>query len=278
MADFREYENGVADILSFLTGDGATVERNVRLPSRRGGRTRQVDILVRGRVFGLDNTTLAVDCKRWKRKITAPDIDGFLGFLDDIAVDLGLLVASSGYSQAAKSRLQHERGVRAEIVTLDELSAWSPKGTIHISFRLPATDAERAADALRAVGMRVRPDPGLTCTPEEIVLTAFGHFGEPTADRQNYLREQATKALATVGIPIDTAASGVSIGGGTPAHRWLEVTDQTGAHLGVKVLAATEDDARRELDHIAVAVGLPRELLDVERPDGWPLTGIFGIG
>jgi hypothetical protein len=144
VADFREYENGVADILSFLTGDGATVERNVRLPSRRGGRTRQVDILIRGRVFGLDNTTLAVDCKSWKRKITAPDIDGFLGFLDDIAVDLGLLVASSGYSQAAKSRLQHERGVRAEIVTLDELSAWSPKGTIHISFRLPATDAERA--------------------------------------------------------------------------------------------------------------------------------------
>jgi hypothetical protein len=83
MSDFREYENGVADILGFLVGDGATVERDVRLPSRRGGRTRQVDVLVRGRVFGLENTTLVVDCKLWGRNVTVDDADRFLGFLDD---------------------------------------------------------------------------------------------------------------------------------------------------------------------------------------------------
>ncbi|HEV3047794.1 MAG TPA: hypothetical protein VGY13_10590 [Solirubrobacteraceae bacterium] len=71
MSDFRQYEDGVADILSFLVGDSATVERNVRVASKRGGRKRQVDVLVRGRVFGLDDTTLAVDCKLRKRSITA---------------------------------------------------------------------------------------------------------------------------------------------------------------------------------------------------------------
>ena len=277
MSDFREYENGVADILSFIVGDSATVERNVRVASKRGGRKRQVDVLVRGRVFGLDDTTLAVDCKLRKRSITADDLDAFLGFLDDIAVDLGLLVASSGYSPAAKSRLQHERGVHAEVVTLDELSAWSPKGTIHVSFRLSATDAKAAAAALRAAGLRVRQDPALSRSREEVVLEAFGHFGEPTADRQHELAKRAKTALTAAGLTVDTASSGVSIGGGTPAHRWLEITDRAGERIGIKVLAGAEDEAQQELDRVAAILGLPRESLDVEHPDGWPMTGFFGF-
>ena len=275
MCDFREYENGVADILSFLVGDDATVERNVRVPSRRGGHKRQVDVLVRGRVFGLDDTTLAVDCKLWKRKVATNDIDRFLGFLDDIAVDLGLLVASSGYSSAAKSRLRHERGAHAEVVTLEELNAWCPKGTIHVSFRLPVTDAERAAAALRTAGMRVRPDSGLTRTADEAVLEAFGHFGG--ADEQHDLMQRATKALSAAGLPVEIVSSGVSIGGGTPAHRWLEVTDRAGVQIGIKVLAGTEDEARRELDAVATTLGVTREMLDIERPEGWPVTGLFGL-
>ncbi|MGP0103605.1 MAG: restriction endonuclease [Solirubrobacteraceae bacterium] len=276
MPDFKEYENGVADILSFLVGDSATVERNVRVASKRGGRKRQVDVLVRGRVFGLDDTTLAVDCKLRKRSITADDLDAFLGFLDDIAVDLGLLVASSGYSPAAKSRLQHERGVHAEVVTLDELSSWSPKGTIHVSFRLPADDAKAAAKALRSAGLRVRQDPALSRSPEEVVLNAFGHFGEPTADRQRELAKRAETALMAAGLPVDTASSGVSMGGGTPAHRWLEVTDRSGERLGFKVLAGTEDEAKQECERVAAVLGLAGDSLDVERPDGWPMTGFFG--
>jgi predicted helicase len=108
--DFREYENGVADVLSFLLGDGVTVERNVRVPCRRRAGKRQVDVLVRGRVFGRDDVTLAVDCKLWKRPIAVGDIDRFLSFLEDVGADLGLLVAVSGYSAAAQARLESERG------------------------------------------------------------------------------------------------------------------------------------------------------------------------
>lgn len=225
-------------------------------------------------MFGLDDTTLAVDCKLWKRKVTINDIDRFLGFLDDIAIDLGLLVASAGYSSAARSRLQHERGVRAAVVTLDELSAWSPKGTRHVSFRFPTADAERAASTIRAVGMRVRPDPDLSRSPNEVVLVAFGHFGDADADPF----QRAKAALAAKGLPVETASSGVSIGGGTPTHRWLEVTDRAGLRVGIKVLAGTEDEAQQELDRVAPSLGVPREILDVERPEGWPVTGLFGLG
>lgn len=35
MSEYRDYENGVADVLAFLAGDSATVERDARLPGRR---------------------------------------------------------------------------------------------------------------------------------------------------------------------------------------------------------------------------------------------------
>ncbi len=277
MSDFRDYENGVADILSFLVGGEATVERNVHVPSRRGRGTRQVDVLVRGRVFGLDDTTLAVDCKRWKRKVTIEDIDRFVGFLDDLGADLGLLVASSGYSTAAEERLRDERGTRVEVVTVDELASWSPKGTIHASFRVPTADAERASAALRNAGMRVRPDPGLTQSDAEVVLQAYGHFGTGDADEQRELIERATQALDAGGIATEMAASGVSVDGGTPAHRWLQVTDRAGDHVGIKILADSEAAVDRALDRFANDLGVPREDLDVERPEGWPVTGLFGL-
>ena len=190
MSDFREYENGVADILSFLFGDTATVERNVRVLPRRGQRRRQVDVLVRGRVFGLDDVTPADWCKAWARRVAVGDIDRFLGFLDDVGADLGLLVSASGYSAAAKSRLEKERGAWAELLTLNELSAWSPRGTRSVSFRLNAAQAHRAAEALRAKGLRVRPDPELRRS-DEIVLTAFGHFGSDPAKDELVPRAQA---------------------------------------------------------------------------------------
>ena len=40
------------------------VERNARLLGRRSGRQRQIDVLVRGRIFGMADATLTVDCNR----------------------------------------------------------------------------------------------------------------------------------------------------------------------------------------------------------------------
>ena len=65
VSEYRDYENGVADVLAYLAGESATVRRNVRLPSRSAGRPRQIDVLVTGRIFGMADATLVVDCKRW---------------------------------------------------------------------------------------------------------------------------------------------------------------------------------------------------------------------
>lgn len=279
MTEHREYENGVADVLAFLVGSDALVERDVRLPGRLSGTERQVDIVVRGRIFGLSEATLAVDCKRWGSKVDVRDIGAFLDLIDDIGVELGLLVTTAGASKAAQERVQRARGARVHVVTLEELRAWRPPGTVGTAFRLPSSQQSDAERALRRVGFRVTLESRLEWAEDEIVLDAFRHYGNehPSGEQQAEHADAANRALKTAGIPATLAASGVTVAGGTPAHRWLDVIDATGRPLGIRVLAATEEDVERELQHLAQELRAPRAALSVARPPGWPVKGVFGL-
>jgi hypothetical protein len=273
MIDYREYENGVTDVLRFIAGSGVEVQRDVLVPGRRSGAERQVDVLVRGSMFGLPDATLAVDCKLWKKKLDVTDVGSFLTYLDDVGADLGMLMTTEGYTRAAKQLAQGARGVRAEVLTLRELEQWSPKGTVHVSYRLPLHRAGEARAALVRVGLRVREDRGLDHRDDQIVLEAFRY---PPGEGERSLRDVAQEALTEAGLPFDVAASGTAIGGGTPAHRWLEVTDG-GRPTSLKILVSTEAEVGQELDRIATEFHVVRETLDVIRPSEWPITGLFGL-
>jgi len=271
--DYREYENGVADVLRFVAGDGAEVRRDVRVRGRSSDTERQVDVLVRGTLFGFPDATLAVDCKRWKKKLDVADVEAFIAVLDDLGVDLGMLMTTEGYSPAAKTRARNERGVRTEVLTLAELERWSPRGTVHVSFRLPRDRGKDARAALVCAGLRVREDRGLEPGDDQIVLEAYRYLA---ADAEPKLGEVAEAALSAAGLPVDVAASGTTMGGGTPAHRWLEVSDD-GRPTGLKILVASEADVDQELDRLVSEFGVAPQSLDVLRPPDWPVSGLFGL-
>lgn len=130
-SDFREYENGVADILASVVGEDAEVTRNVRLPSKSGVRPRQVDVLVTGTVFGFPGTRLIVDCKRRKRALDAPDVEAFVGLIDDVGGNMGLLVSASGAGDGAVNRALSLRGIRVKALSVAELARWATRGDRH---------------------------------------------------------------------------------------------------------------------------------------------------
>jgi hypothetical protein len=105
------------------------------------------------------------------------------------------------------------------------------------------------------------------------VLTAFGHFGDTGNDE---LTPRVWEALADARVSATTVSSGVTVGGGTPAHRWLEVT-LGGQDTGLKVLAGSDEEASRELANVAQSLGLPVDLLGVDCPPNWPRAGLFGL-
>lgn len=93
------------------------VTGNVRLPAvqRRGekARRREIDVLVEGRVAG-QRILVPIECKHYRRKVTSPEIDKFIGKLQDVGLptQTALFVSTSGFAQSAIERAQ-EVGMRA---------------------------------------------------------------------------------------------------------------------------------------------------------------------
>lgn len=273
----RDYEIAVADILSYLVGATAQVEHDVTLPGKRSGTQRQIDVLVRGRMFGLADAVMVVDCKRWRSKLDVADVGSFLDLLEDVGASSGLLVTTVGYSKAAVARAKEARGVSVEVMTLDELEAWDPPGSASVSFRTPADRSEEAEKALRRAGFRVRRDRGLESTAEHVIVEASRHYGNlgPDGEERRTHMGRASEALIQAGLTAEIAATGLTVGGGTPAHDWLEVTDLQGERVGIRILAASEEDVENELLDLAASFGVSRDGLSVERPPGWPFPRAF---
>ena len=105
-----EYENGIADILGYLARDFAVVDRNVHLHGRKSHQQRQIDVKVTGKIFGLDNATMIVDCKRYKSRIDVNHVGAFVALVEDVGADIGLLVTTAGASEAARQLAKNTRG------------------------------------------------------------------------------------------------------------------------------------------------------------------------
>ncbi|GIJ29503.1 hypothetical protein Vqi01_46650 [Micromonospora qiuiae] len=275
-----EYENGVADVLAYLAGDAAVVERNIRMPGKRSGKQRQIDVRVTGALFASGNATMVVDCKRYTKPLDVNHVGTFVGLVEDVGADMGLLVSTVGISPAAKQYADNVRGIRLDILPIEHLAAWSPRGTVSFDYAVPEELFPESVRAVRRAGFRVRPikvdewrgDVG-------IGLSAFRHFGvlSPSGEQQQQARKQLEAVLRRVGVsePVELG-SGVVAGGGTPGHRWLEVS-LAGVPIGLKVLVSSEGEIATELDCVATSFleGVPREQLDVIRPAIWPIPTMF---
>ncbi|WP_328296199.1 restriction endonuclease [Kineococcus sp. NBC_00420] len=275
-----EYENGVADVLAYLGGDSVIVARNRHLPGRLSGRSRQIDVLVTGSLFGSGAATMVVDCKRYSKKLDVNAVGTFVSLVEDVGADIGLLVTTVGVTSAAREYAANVRGIRLDILSLQELAAWAPRGTINFDYAVPSGMFDEAVRAARRAGFRVVPVEVEPWRREAGVgLSAFQHTGttSPSGDVQEAARESLLAALSAVGVsdPVPLG-NGLAIQGGTPAYRWLDVT-LDGRPIGLKILAADEKEVESGLDSMADEMfrGTLRESLDVVRPEGWPTPPMF---
>ena len=270
--EFREYENGVADVLASVVGEAGTVQRNVKLPSRSGG-TRQIDVLVEGNLSGVVTTRMIVDCKRWKTPIDKADVDHLIGMLEDVGADMGMLVSASGVTAGAERRAKEARSVRVKALSVDELNAWRPQGTVLSTVEIPEPSLEKATKRLREAGLRVIV---METNEAHAVIEVFRHHGTTNPDGETYQAPQHTltrNVLDRLKVPYRWLGNGVVAGGGTPNHRWLDV--RVNGIPFPKVLAATEEELNKHLTMMAGVFGIPVEKFVVDRPEGWPFASIF---
>lgn len=131
MMTWKEYEDAVLDECRRVCDVyGADIKKNVHLRGTLSGVLRQIDILV---TFpSLDScSTIVIEAKHYSRKVTVKIVESFIGFLEDLGFENGVMVTEKGYSKAATNRAIKGRGnVTVEILSLSELQQFQAEGTI----------------------------------------------------------------------------------------------------------------------------------------------------
>jgi hypothetical protein len=123
--DWKKYEEQIYNALCEMADGNAQIEFDASLPGRFSKVNRQVDVRVKASFGNLTDATMAVDCKCYSRRVDVKDVETFMGLVDDVQTDFGLLVTTAGYTEAAKNRADAP-GIRIEIVPYEELAEWEP--------------------------------------------------------------------------------------------------------------------------------------------------------
>jgi hypothetical protein len=102
----RVYELVVKNVVERLE-PGCTLQHDVKVPVVGDDRVRQVDVYVEGRISGFP-FTVVIDCKHYAKPLDVKAVDEFLGMLDDIRPNMGILVSLNGFGSGAKKRAAKE--------------------------------------------------------------------------------------------------------------------------------------------------------------------------
>lgn len=74
--------------------------------------SRQIDILITNKEA---NIKTAVECKNYKNPIDVKGVESFISMMSDINADFGVMIASSGFTKAAKNRVsEYEEKIKLE--------------------------------------------------------------------------------------------------------------------------------------------------------------------
>src|SRR6266545_6783308 len=100
--EWKIFERRVHAELATLYPD-ADIQYDATLPGVLSGAERQIDVLIEER-FPDGIVRTIVDSKHRGRPLDVKEVESFIGMLRDTEVNRGVLVSSSGYTDAALTR------------------------------------------------------------------------------------------------------------------------------------------------------------------------------
>jgi len=117
--DWRKYEKQISNNLE-QKSPGCSITFDDWIFGIFSKTDRQIDISIRGDLAG--NKILGiVDCKYYSEKIDVKAVESFLGMLEDLNANIGIMITNNGYSQAAINR-SRVTNLKLDIVKLNELN------------------------------------------------------------------------------------------------------------------------------------------------------------
>lgn len=135
MVNWKEYEDEVfQECERVFRQQGAEVIKNTYLVGRYSGVKRQIDIIIKGLKDGEIVSDCLVECKHYAQKINVKIVDSFIGCLEDVGVERGLLVSEKGFTKAAINRAHNgKENIEVDILSLGDLQQFQGYGAITYS-------------------------------------------------------------------------------------------------------------------------------------------------
>ena len=135
MVNWKEYEDEVfQECERVFRLQGAEVIKNTYLVGRYSGVKRQIDIIIKDFKDGEIVSDCLVECKHYAQKINVKIVDSFIGCLEDVGVERGLLVSEKGFTKAAINRAHNgKENIEVDILSLGDLQQFQGYGAITYS-------------------------------------------------------------------------------------------------------------------------------------------------
>ncbi len=116
-ADWKKYEKEIHNNLKSKFSD-CEISYDDSIFGHFSKVDRQIDISFRGSVAG--NKILGiVDCKYYSENIDVKAVEGFLGMLEYVNANIGIMITNKGYSEAAINRAK-VKNLNLEVVKVEE--------------------------------------------------------------------------------------------------------------------------------------------------------------
>lgn len=110
------------------------VLKNEYVVGRYSGVKRQIDVIVRQYDDGEYVNMCVVECKHYAKKINVKIVDSFIGCLEDVGANKGILVSEKGFTKAAINRAHKGKdNIEVDILNLGELQQFHGYGAITYS-------------------------------------------------------------------------------------------------------------------------------------------------
>lgn len=129
---WKEFEEEVfLECERVFNSQGTEVIKNEYVVGRYSGVQRQIDVIIRQHNDGEDINTCVVECKHYAKKINVKIVDSFIGCLEDVGANKGILVSEKGFTKAAINRAHKgKENIEVDILNLGELQRFQGYGAI----------------------------------------------------------------------------------------------------------------------------------------------------
>lgn len=106
MKNWKKYETQISDHFKKVYPD-ANIHHDHKQKGIISKTERQIDILIDTTIAGF-SIKIVIDCKYFNKKIDIKIVESFIGMLQDLKVNKGIIITNKGYTAAALNRAKND--------------------------------------------------------------------------------------------------------------------------------------------------------------------------